>query len=249
MKKLALVTGAAGGIGRAAVEAFCAVGWEVVAVDRRSIDQHPSEATPIQADVSEEDQVKALYLSLRNRRDKLHALVNNASVQTIGPLVEITVSEWDRVLASNLRSVFLMAREGQALLAAASGAIVNVSSVHAVATSPQIAAYAASKGGVASLTRAMALEFAGSGIRVNAVLPGAIDTDMLAAGLQRGARAGISTDDRLATLAARTPIGRVGRPIDVAQAILFLSDPEQSSYITGQSIVVDGGATARLSTE
>jgi glucose 1-dehydrogenase len=126
---------------------------------------------------------------------------------------------------------------------------VNVSSVHAVATSADIAAYAASKGASQALTRAMALEFARDGIRVNAILPGAVDTPMLHAGLMRGHVQGASVEERMADLGRRTVMGRVGKPEEIARAILFLADSEQSSFMTGQSMIVDGGATARLSTE
>jgi NAD(P)-dependent dehydrogenase (short-subunit alcohol dehydrogenase family) len=152
-------------------------------------------------------------------------------------------------MASNLRSIFLTAREGYPLLRAARGAIVNVSSVHAVATSVEIAAYAASKGGSLALTRAMALEFARDGVRVNAVLPGAVDTPMLHAGLMRGHVQGGTLEERMADLASRTVMGRIGAPEEIARTILFLADSTQSSFMTGQSIVVDGGATCRLSTE
>ncbi|MDO8755759.1 MAG: SDR family oxidoreductase, partial [Anaerolineales bacterium] len=129
------------------------------------------------------------------------------------------------------------------------GAVVNVSSVHAVQTSANIAAYAASKGGLLALTRAMAIEFAPDHIRVNAILPGAVDTPMLRAGLGRGHLGQGDMQERLDNLARRTVIGRVGRPEEIAHAIYFLADHEQSSFMTGQSMIVDGGATARLSTE
>jgi NAD(P)-dependent dehydrogenase (short-subunit alcohol dehydrogenase family) len=153
------------------------------------------------------------------------------------------------VLNANLRSIFLTAKAAYPLLKPAKGAIVNISSVHALATSNDIASYAASKGGILALTRAMALEFSHDGIRVNAVLPGAVDTPMLRDGLQRDQAGEGSVDQRLAALAERTALGRVGQPEEIGRAILFLADPTQSSFITGQALVVDGGATARLSTE
>ncbi len=120
------------------------------------------------------------------------------------------------------------------------GAIVNVSSVHAIATSPNVGSYAASKGGLLALTRSMAIEFARENIRVNAILPGAVDTPMLSAHLDQA---------RLENLARKTVNGRIGKPMEIAHAIYFLADEEQSSFMTGQSILVDGGATAKLSTE
>ena len=132
---------------------------------------------------------------------------------------------------------------------AGGGAIVNVSSVHAVQTSVNIAAYATSKGGLLALTRAMAIEFAKDNIRVNAILPGAVDTPMLRAGLNRGHLGGDDIHTRLDNLARKTVNGRVGKPEEIARAIYFLADNAQSSFMTGQAMIVDGGATARLSTE
>lgn len=153
-------------------------------------------------------------------------------------------------MASNLRSVFLFVKLSHPLMkAAGGGAIVNVSSVHAVQTSANIAAYAASKGGLLALTHAMAIEFAPDNIRVNAVLPGAVDTPMLRAGLSRGHVGHGDMQSRLDNLARKTVIGRVGQPAEIAHAIYFLADETQSSFMTGQSMIIDGGATARLSTE
>jgi NAD(P)-dependent dehydrogenase (short-subunit alcohol dehydrogenase family) len=176
--------------------------------------------------------------------------VNNAAVQIAKPLLETSVEEWDAVMVSNLRAVFLAVKLAFPLFkVAGSGAIVNVSSVHAVATSANIASYAASKGGLLALTRAMAIEFALDGIRVNAILPGAVDTPMLHAGLTRGHVGDGSLPERLENLADKTVIGRVGKPAEIAHAIYFLADEIQSSFMTGQALIVDGGATARLSTE
>lgn len=129
------------------------------------------------------------------------------------------------------------------------GSVVNISSVHAVATSAGIAAYASSKGALLALTRAMALEFGTDGIRVNAVLPGAVDTPMLHAGLSRGHLNGDTTTKLLRGLGKKHVMGRVGKPSEIGQTILFLADNEKSSFMTGQALIVDGGATARLSTE
>ncbi len=126
---------------------------------------------------------------------------------------------------------------------------MNVSSVHAIATSVGIAAYAASKGALLAMTRGVALELAADHIRVNAVLPGAIDTPMLHAGLSRGHVEGRSVEELIRGLGKKHVMGRVGQPEEIGRTILFLADNDQSSFMTGQSIVVDGGATALLSTE
>jgi NAD(P)-dependent dehydrogenase (short-subunit alcohol dehydrogenase family) len=152
-------------------------------------------------------------------------------------------------MTANLKSVFMGVKLFYPLLKARGGAVVNVSSVHAVATSKNIAAYAASKGGLLALTRAMAIEFAADNIRANAILPGAVDTQMLRAGLSRDHAGSGTIEARLENLARNTVSGKVGTPEEIAHAIYFLADGEQSSFMTGQALIVDGGATARLSTE
>jgi NAD(P)-dependent dehydrogenase (short-subunit alcohol dehydrogenase family) len=251
MSKTVLITGAGGGIGRATVRHFAAKGWRVVGVDRADFGaDFPQDGYFIRADISKPESTEEIFERARAFHPSLDALVNNAAVQVAKPLVETTVEEWDAVMASNLRSVFLFVKLAHPLMKAAGrGAIVNVSSVHAIQTSANIAAYAASKGGLLALTRAMAIEFATDDIRVNAILPGAVDTPMLRAGLGRGHAGHGDMQERLDNLARKTVSGKVGRPEEIAQAIYFLADDEQSSFMTGQALVVDGGATARLSTE
>jgi len=249
--KTVLVTGAAGGIGRATVNLFTKKGWRVIGVDRAEFGEgFPKNGFYIQSDISRPEDLEAIFEKAQSFTVSLGAVVNNAAVQVAKPLVQTTVEEWDAVMAANLRSVFLCVKLAYPLLKADNGgAVVNVSSVHAVQTSANIAAYAASKGGLLALTRAMAIEFAPDHIRVNAILPGAVDTPMLRAGLGRGHLGQGDMQERLDNLARKTVIGRVGRPEEIAHAIYFLADHEQSSFMTGQSMIVDGGATARLSTE
>lgn len=229
----AVVTGAASGIGKACVEAFRGRGLATVGVDVRessSADEH------LQIDLSQPDCGDRLAEGIGVRR--IDVLVNNAAIGLNKAATEITTAEFDEVIAVNLRAPFLLAATLHDALASVRGSVVNVASVHAIATSQQVAAYAASKGGLVAMTRALAVEWAPD-VRVNAVLPGAIDTEMLAAGLSR-------TDSALSELASRHPLGRVGQPEEIAEAVLFLAE---SGFMTGSVVVVDGGATSRLATE
>lgn len=250
MTKTILITGAAGGIGRATVSLFSEKGWRVIGVDRSEFgNDFPKNGLFIRSDISRAEDMQAIFEKAHQFTESLDVLVNNAAMQIAKPIIETTVEEWDAVMASNLRSVFLGVKLAYPLLKKGDGAVVNVSSVHAIQTSANIAAYAASKGGLLALTRAMAIEFAPDNIRVNAILPGAVDTPMLRAGLGRGHVGHGDVQERLDNLARKTVSGKVGKPEEIASAIYFLADNEQSSFMTGQALVVDGGATARLSTE
>lgn len=250
-QRTALITGVGGGIGWATALHFINQGWRVIGIDRKNLPETlPDGNTFIQADVSDAKALASLFEQVNSSTDTLDALVNNAAVQVAKPLIETSVEEWDDVMASNLRSAFIFMKLAYPLLAAkGGGAIVNVSSVHAIQTSANIAAYAASKGGLLALTRATAIEFAPANIRVNAILPGAVDTPMLRAGLDRGHVGQGDLKSRLDNLAQKTVNGRIGLPQEIASAIYFLADSQSSSFMTGQAMVVDGGATARLSTE
>lgn len=247
-----LITGAAGGVGRATAQFFLDAGWQVLAVDviERPQPALPSAVSFTSVDISDPADVEKLFETFREATsDGLHALVNNAAIQITKPLVETSTEEWDRVHAVNLRAPFLVTKAFYPALKKVSGSVVNVSSVHALATSADIGAYASTKGGMLALTRAMAIEFAGDGVRVNSILPGATDTPMLEAGLNRGHVKGGDLRQRKADLAGKILLKRLAAPEEIARVIYFLADSAQSGYITGQSIVADGGALARLSTE
>ena len=250
-QRTVLITGAAGGIGRATVALFAEKGWRVIGIDRAPFGKNfPSNGLFIQIEVANPESMETIFNQVKTITNDLDALVNNAAIQVAKPLLETSVEEWDMVIANNLRPAFLLSKLTYPFFkTAGGGAIVNVSSVHAVQTSANIAAYAASKGGLLALTRALAIEFASDNIRVNAILPGAVDTPMLRAGLDRGHLAGQDVHTRLDNLARKTVNGRIGKPEEIAHAIYFLADNTQSSFMTGQALIVDGGATARLSTE
>jgi NAD(P)-dependent dehydrogenase (short-subunit alcohol dehydrogenase family) len=249
VKKVALITGVTSGIGKATAERFSKEGWCVIGVDREPAGDRPDLDHFIRMDVSAKDSPKRVIKEIQKRQGRLDALVNNAAVQICKPLVETTADEWELTMAVNARSPFLFVIAAHPLLKQTKGSVVNVSSVHAVATSIGIAAYATSKGALLALTRAMALEFAQDNIRVNAVLPGAVDTDMLRSGLMRGHLKVSNLKGLLGRLGRRHVMGRIGLPEEISEAILFLADGSRSSFVTGQALVVDGGATVRLSTE
>lgn len=244
--RVVVVTGAAGGVGRATVDLFHDEGWYVVAVDRVQRTDSGGADRFVNADVAVNESVEGIADLLADL-GHVDALVNNAAIQIHKTISETTPSEWDAIMATNLRGAYLMTRVLHPLLRVRGGAVVNVSSVHAVATSRAIGAYAVSKGAVVSLTRSSALDLAADHIRVNAVLPGAVDTPLLRDGLS--AKVDGTVEEGMRRLSARTPLGRIGRPEEIASAIHFLADSGRSSFITGQLLIVDGGATVRLSTE
>jgi NAD(P)-dependent dehydrogenase (short-subunit alcohol dehydrogenase family) len=241
-----LITGVCGGIGQATAAAFADAGWNVIGVDL--VEPSPDVRVDrfYRTDVSRDGEVDALVHEVE--LDGLDGLVNNAAVQLDASLVDTTDEMWKLVMDTNVRSMFQLIRGFHDRLAARRGGIVNVSSVHAVATSANVAAYAISKGAVAALTRTAALELALAGIRCNAVLPGAVMTPMLKAGLSRRPHPR-GADGNLEGLIARTPLGFVATPEQIAPSILFLADDRLSPYTTGQTLIIDGGATVHLSTE
>ena len=248
-RPVVLVTGVGGGIGSATARAFKQAGWSVAGVDRRADATSPDLDLFVTADIAIERESRGVFDELETRLGRLDALVNNAAIQIVKRLVDTSPDEWDAVMGINLRAVYLAIRHAHPMLRARGGAVVNIGSVHSVATSAGIAAYVTSKGGLIALTRVAALELAADGIRVNAVLPGATDTSMLRGGLTRGRSTDADTDESMRALERRHVLGRVGRPDEIAQAVLFLADSTRSSFIIGQALVVDGGAAARLSTE
>jgi NAD(P)-dependent dehydrogenase (short-subunit alcohol dehydrogenase family) len=246
MTRTVAITGVSGGIGSATAVAFHDAGWSVAGVDLVA----PPSTTPVDAfataDLRNPDVGKALAGFFAGL-DGLDALVSAAAVQGTDAIEATAVLAWDEVLNANARGTFLAMQAAHRHLEASRGAVVNLASVHALATSTGAAPYAASKGAIVAMTRAAAVEWAPD-VRVNAVLPGAVDTTMLRLGVQRWAPPE-GEEAALAALAARTPLGRIGRSEEIAEAVLFLADGLRSSFITGQTLVVDGGALARLSTE
>ncbi len=246
--RVAVVTGAAGGIGRACVAAFMAEGWDVAAIDKVDRPEGMPGRWYARIDLgvrTTADRLRDFFAEV----GRIDALVNNAALQVSKSIADTSDAEWAAVLGVNAAAPFVAIREALPYLRKSKGAVINVSSVHGLATSAQIAAYASSKAALAGLTRAAAVELGPEGVRVNAVLPGAIDTAMLRAGAEDRRISEADADDRIASLASRTPLRRIGQPEEIAQAIVFLADADRSSFVTGTTLVVDGGAMARLSIE
>jgi len=256
--KVAVVTGAASGIGLATAKRLGSEGARVVIADVNQEKAHAAaeavkaagapDAWASACDVSQAPQVEATVKGAVQRFGQLDVVVNNAGLMVFKPLEKHTEEDWLRILRVDLLGAFFFTQQAFMTMKPG-GAIVNVSSIHAEETTPQVASYAAAKAALLSLTRSASIEGKPKGIRVNAILPGAVDTPMLRAGLGRGHVGQGDVQERLDNLARKTVSGKVGKPEEIASAIYFLADDAQSSFMTGQALVVDGGATARLSTE
>jgi NAD(P)-dependent dehydrogenase (short-subunit alcohol dehydrogenase family) len=236
-ERVAIVTGGARGIGAASADALAADGLTVATFDLLAAEAGRPHFV---VDVSSADQVDAAVAEVAATLGRIDVLVNNAGILDVHSVHDTPEETWDRVMAVNVKSVYLMSRAVLPhLRAAGGGSIVNISSVHAIATFPRLAAYAASKGAVLSLTRQMALDYAADGIRVNAVIVGGVDTDM---STTHGA---LLAEQGIARSNPDEAIGRAAAPAEVAQAVAFLASP-QSSFLTGAPLVADGGMLARL---
>ncbi|MER9200237.1 SDR family oxidoreductase [Mesorhizobium sp. M0933] len=238
--KVALVTGAARGIGRCAAELLRARGARIVASDLSDSvrELEAEDVATLVGDVADEDLARRSVELAAKRFGRLDIVVNNAGRTLNKRLTETSVDDYDRILQINARGSFVTARAAVELMAAGgSGAIVNVSSISAVAALETQAAYASSKAAVAQLTKVIAIEYGRMGIRCNAVAPGVIETDIMEGVVENGR-------EMLRSFGGAHPIGRIGQPQEVAEAIAFLASPA-SSFITGALLLVDGGYTAQ----
>jgi len=249
--KVSIVTGAGGGLGKAIAEVFIKEGAKVIVAEvdadagretTAELVANGGEATFIECNVSVEDQVKNMIAKVVEKYGRIDVLINNAGVNIVKPFVETETADWDKVINVDLRGTYMCCRYGIIeMLKTGGGSIVNISSVHSIASIPGAGPYDAAKHGMIGLTMALAVEFASQGIRVNALSPGLLDTkiwdDILDA-----------APDRQACLnywKANIPIGRPGAPKEIANITAFLASDE-ASYITGSNIVADGGMISRL---
>ena len=243
----AIVTGAARGIGAACARAFARHGANVVVGDvleddcaetaRRIREETGASAVAVRADVSREEDCAALLDACAEHFGDCGILLNNAGIIVPGSILDGTVEDFDRVLSVNLRGTYLMSRlvARHMVERGVKGAIVNMSSTNAVVTIPNQLAYAASKGGVAQLTKVMAMALAPHDIRVNAIGPGSIATNMLDEVM--------ADDEARRVVLSRTPMGRIGEPEEVAKVAVFLAS-DYASYLTAETVYPDGGRLA-----
>ncbi len=239
--KVAIVTGAASGIGLATAKKFASEGAHVVIADLNEVNAKAAaqectgpggQALGVGCDVSNEQQVEAAVTAAISRFGRLDIVVNNAGLMVFKPLEEQTTTDWERVLHVDLLGAFYFIRQAF-LRMVRGGAVVNVSSIHAIETTPLVSAYAAAKAALLSLTRSASLEGAARGIRVNAILPGAVNTPMLWE--NPNVKSGLEKIDK----------GVLGTPDDIAAVIAFLASDE-AEFVRGASVIVDGGRLGKL---
>jgi NAD(P)-dependent dehydrogenase (short-subunit alcohol dehydrogenase family) len=241
--RVAIVTGAAQGIGAACAQRLAADGatlslWDVDTARGEALAARLREggakAGFLRCDVSRKADVDAALAAVLQAHGRVDALVNNAGIFKAADFLDITEADWDAVLAVNLKGAFLVAQAvARTMAGSGGGAIVNMSSVNGVMAIPSIASYNVSKGGVDQLTRVMALALADRGIRVNAVAPGTIATEL-------AKNAVLGSEEARARIMSRTPMRRLGEPAEIADVVAFLLS-DAASYLTGEIVYADGG--------
>lgn len=247
--KRAIVTGGASGIGRATAELFAAEGALVTVFDANAegaaavveaIREAGGRATAVAGDVTRAEDCRRAVETAVREHGGLDVLVNAAGITRRADVVDLPEADWDLVMAVNVKSVFLLGKAAvPVMVAGGGGSIVSVSSGWGLKGGPRAVVYCASKAAVTNLTRAMAIDHAAAGIRVNCVCPGDTATPMLA---EEARQLGQASDSFMAEAAER-PMGRVGQPEEIAEAILFLAS-DRASFVTGAALVVDGGGVA-----
>jgi NAD(P)-dependent dehydrogenase (short-subunit alcohol dehydrogenase family) len=252
-RKIAFVTGAGSGIGEQIARLFAQQGAHIILADIRmdgaervasEIRDAGGSARAEQLDVADESQVKAVIERVATTEGRLDILVNNAGISHVGNILETSLHDWESVMRVNAGGVFLCAREAVRQMLAqlpVGGVIINMSSAAANIGIERRLPYSASKGAVLSLTRSIAIDFVTKGIRCNAICPGTVHTPFVESYLARNFAG--HEDEVRQQLHARQPIGRMGRPDEIAYAALYLASDE-ASFVTGSALVIDGGWTA-----
>ena len=241
-----IITGGGQGIGKALARHFLEMGANVVIADQdgEALDETKHELGPlgslvaIRMDVSSEPQVEHLMMIARRRFTTIDVLINNAGISITKPITDLTLEEWQRVIGVNLTGAFLCAKHASPHLRRSKGSIINMASTRAVMSEANTEAYSASKGGLVSLTHALAMSLAPD-VRVNCVSPGWIETR------DRRKKSALETVWYSEADTAQHPVGRVGTPEDVASLVAYLVSPA-AGFITGQNFVIDGGMTKKM---
>jgi NAD(P)-dependent dehydrogenase (short-subunit alcohol dehydrogenase family) len=242
IKRVAVITGAAQGIGRRTAEVLAGYGYDLVLNDLRpaketaaAIEKSGGTCFEVLGDISRESEVQRIAESVQERYGRADVLVNNAGISFICPAEDLATKDWQKVLDVNLTGPFLLCRHfGKRMLEQGQGSIVNVSSIAGLAGIADRAAYNASKHGLIGLTRTLAAEWGGRGVRSNAVCPGWVKTEMDVADQAAGSYSDADIENRV-------PMGRFASAHDIAEAIAFLADPKKSAFVNGQTLAVDGG--------
>ncbi|GAC1357255.1 MAG: SDR family oxidoreductase [Ktedonobacteraceae bacterium] len=252
--KVAIITGAGSGIGREIALLYARQGGRVVIADIQreaaervvaEISAQGGKSQGIQLDVANEENVQRVFDQLAQEHGRLDILVNNAGVSHVGNILETTLNDWERVMNVNARGVFLCTKYAVKHMVEQQpqgGILVNIASVAGMIAVDRRFPYSASKGAVISITRSVAMDFVQQGIRANAICPGTVHTPFVEGYLERNFAA--TKDEEREKLHARQPIGRMGRPDEIANAALYLASDE-AAFVTGSTLVIDGGWTAK----
>lgn len=240
-----VITGAAGGIGTALIDEFRAHGWRVIGVDVSAPRSDAQVDEWVEGDLTDASTRTAIRSAVE---DSLDALVNNAALQVNSSFRAMTETELFRSFRVNLFASVLVTQELVGALSVTQGAIVNVGTVHSVATSANVFPYSISKAALSGFTRSVAIEMASEQVRCNSVLLGAVDTPMLREGLSRRDHPDGENGNRR-ELIEKTPLQKIAAPNEVAPSIRFFADSSLSGYVTGQCLLVDGGVSVKLASE
>ena len=243
--KVVIITGGAKGIGAGCVSKFVEAKATVVIFDLDDKFDNPNNLESYKVDVSKESEIKAAVEKVVAKHRRIDGLVNCAGIQTYGSIVDTSEEVWDKTFNVNVKSLFLTSKHvAPTMIKQRSGSIVNISSVQAIVSQKTVVAYSASKGAINSLTRASAIDLAESNVRVNAIMPGSVDTPMLRASAEMH-RGDQSVEEVLKDWGKGHPLGRIAKNTEIGDLAVFLVS-DHSTFITGSTITIDGGLTVQV---